>query len=104
MSLEAIDAISAAEDNAKKAKLEAASAAKKMIAEAETQGRQRVEDAKQKARAELDEASRIAREKARSEAVELARNTENRKAAMLVKAESRAGQAIQLVVERIVNG
>ena len=104
MSLEAIDAIAAAEENAKKQKQEAANAAKKQIADAEAKGRQLIEEAKLKAQQELGEEALKNKEKANSEAVELAHNTENRKAAMLVKADGRAEQAINLVVERIVNG
>jgi vacuolar-type H+-ATPase subunit H len=104
MSLEAIETISAAEENARTKKREAAAAAKKMIADAEEQGKKIVEAARERATSELSEQNRRAQEKTREEALELARNTENRKAAMLVKAESRADRAINIVVERIVSG
>lgn len=104
MSLEAINTISTAEENARLEKQEAVAATKKMIADAEEQGKKAVEAVRERAAAELDEQNTKAREKAREEASELARNTENRKAAMLVKAESRADKAINIVVERIVSG
>ena len=104
MSLKAIDAISAAEEQAKLEKQQAATAAKKMIADAEEQGKKAVESARERAAAKFEEQNRLALEKAREEALELACNTENRKAAMLVRAESRADKAINIVVERIVNG
>jgi vacuolar-type H+-ATPase subunit H len=102
MTPEAIKIISEAEDNSKRAKAEAAQTAKRMLAEAEEAGRRAVEDAKRKAEEELAELKRQALEKARGEALALARNTENRKAAMLVRAEMKKEQAIGLVVERIV--
>lgn len=104
MSLEAIDTISVAEENSRLKKQEAAAEAKKMIANAEEQGKKAVEAARERAVAELEEQSTKALEKAKEEALEMACNTENRKAAMLVKAESRADKAINIVVERIVNG
>lgn len=104
MSLKAIDTISAAEEHAKLEKQKAAAAAKKMIADAEEQGKNIVEASREKAATEIEEKNRVALEKARQEALELASSTENRKAAMLVKAETRADEAINIVVERIVNG
>ncbi len=103
MSLEAIKAISDAEEKARAAKAEAAALSKKLIAEAEENGKLAIENAKKKAEEEVRELKRNASEKAREEALELARNTENRKAAMLVKADSRVDKAIDLVIERIVN-
>ena len=43
-------------------------------------------------------------EKAAADAAELARSTENKKAAMRARAESRMDGAAALIVERIVNG
>lgn len=103
MSIEAIKTITDAEEKARLAKLEAAAAAKKMIAEAEEAGLKAVEDARAKAFDELSGLRTQAKDQAKAEAMKLARGVENRKAAMLVKAEGRADRAIGLVVERIVN-
>ena len=103
MSLEAIKAISEAEEKAKAAKIEAAALSKKLIAEAEENGKLAVENAKKIAEEEVRGLKLTASEKAKEEALELARNTENKKATMLVRAESRVDKAIDLVIERIVN-
>lgn len=103
MSLEAIKVISEAEEKAKTAKAEASALSKKLIAEAEEKGKIAVENAKKKAEEEIRELKSKAGEKAKAEALELARNTENRKATMLVKAKSREDKAVELVIERIVN-
>ncbi len=104
MSLDAIETISIAEENAAKAKTEAAITAKKMLAQAENSGKNSVSQAKKRAEEELSELRAADREKAREEAMKLARTTENRKAAMLARADSRAEKAVELVIERIVNG
>jgi|GEM_PF-187533 len=104
MAIEAIEAILEAEEKARTAKAEAAALAKRLTAEAEESGKQAVEDAKKKAADEIAELMRKAGEKARGEALELARSTENRKAAMSVKAAGRTNRAVSLVIERIVNG
>lgn len=104
MSLEAIKIISEAEENARQTKAEAALAAKRQIAEAEEKGRQAVESAKKMATDEVRQQRQQIADKAREEAVELVRSTENRKATLEVKANSRADLAVNLVIERIVNG
>jgi len=103
MTLEAIKAISEAEENARLAKSDAAILSKKLIAEAEEKGRLAVEEAKLKAQEEIRDLRRRAAEKSRDDAHELARKTENRKASMLVKANTRTDSAVSLVIERIVN-
>ncbi len=103
MSLEALKTISEAEEKSRRDRQEAAQADKKAIAEAEEKGRRAIDSAVKRAERELDEMKKKAVEKARREAVDLANSTENRKAAMQVRAESRAGEAVKLVVERIVN-
>lgn len=102
MSLEAIKTISEAEESVRRLKQEAAQAAKRAIADAEESGRRAIADAAAKAEAELADLRKQAVDKARQEAMELARTTENRKAAMMVKADTRAARAVELVVERIV--
>ena len=104
MSLEAIKAISEAEEKARAAKTEATALSKKLIAEAEEKAALEVQDAKRKAEEEILDLRRKAALKVNEDATELARKTENRKASMLVKAESRMDKAVSLVVERIVNG
>ena len=102
MSLEAIKTINEAEETAKRTKKEAVQAANRMVVQSEDDGRRTVAEAVEKANARLAQERRQAAETARDEAKELARTTENRKAAMLVKADLRADQAIALVIERIV--
>ncbi len=103
MSLEAIKAISEAEENARIAKASATALSKKLIAEAEESGKLAVEDAKKKAEEEIRDLKRKAGEKATEEAQNLSRTTENRKASMQVRANSRTDKAVSLVIERIVN-
>jgi len=103
MPIEVINAISEAEEKAKTAKAEAMALSKKLIAEAEESGKLVVENAKKKAEDEIRDLWRKAGDKAKEEALELARNTENRKATLSVKADSRADKAVNLVIERIVN-
>lgn len=103
MSLEAIKAISEAEERSRSAKAESAALSKKLIAEAEENGKLAVENAKKIAEDEVRGLKLKASEEAKEKALELARNTENRKATMLVRAESRVDKAIDLVIERIVN-
>lgn len=104
MSLEVIKEIGEAEEKARIAKTEAAASSKKLIAEAEESGRLSVDDAIRKAEDEIRGLKRQADEKASADAKELARQTENRKASMLAKADSRMAEAVLLVTERIVNG
>ena len=104
MSLEAIKTITEAEEAARRLKADAATEAKRMIGEAKTAGQAALDAAENKANEELRELRAKADEKATADARELAANTENKKAAMQVKAESRMDKAAQLIVERIVNG
>ncbi|MFB0919936.1 MAG: hypothetical protein QMB62_03500 [Oscillospiraceae bacterium] len=103
MPLEAIKEITDAEERAKAAKAEALALSRKLVAEAEENGKLAVAAAVGKAEEEIRDLKRRAEEKAGEDAKELARKTENRKASMLVKAESRMDKAISLVTERIVN-
>ena len=103
MALEAISSITEAEEKARAAKAEAALVCKRLVSEAEEAGRLAIEDARLKAEQEIRELKSKAFDKARMDALALARNIENRKATMLVKADSRAEKAIDLVIERVVN-
>ncbi len=103
MSLEAIKTISAAEETAKKAKADAAAVSKKLVSDAEERGKHAIVSAKKMAEDEVVELRKKAAEKARENAMELVHSTENRKASMLVRANSRVDLAVNLVIERIVN-
>lgn len=103
MPIEVINEIFEAEEKAKKAKTEATALSKRLISEAEESGRQAVENARKKAEDEIRELWHKAGDKAKEEAQALARNTENRKATMSVKADSRLNKAVNFVIERIVN-
>lgn len=102
MSLQAIKTIREVEETAAKAKTDAAAVSKKLIAEAEEKGKQAIVTAKKMAEDEVAEMRKEAAEKARESALELVRNTENRKATMQVRANGRADLAVGLVIERIV--
>lgn len=103
MSLEAIQALTAAEETVRSMRADAAAEAKQKLAAARERGEQLVADAVKKAKAEMSELSRQADEKAKADAVALVGNNENRKAAMRVRAESKAEKAAAFIVERIVN-
>jgi vacuolar-type H+-ATPase subunit H len=103
MSLEAIATISEAEERAKKRREEAELEAKRSIAAAEAAGKAAIEAARKKAGDELATLNAKADDKAKADAMDLAASTENKKASLRVKAESRLGQAADLIVERIVN-
>lgn len=103
MSFEAMDAITAAEREAKKVIAEAEAKARQMIADAESAGKAALTAANEKAERELAELKKQADGKAISDANALSGDTENKKAALRAKAEARIDQAAKLVVERIVN-
>ncbi|MBR4953890.1 MAG: hypothetical protein IKZ30_05165 [Oscillospiraceae bacterium] len=103
MSLEAISSITVVEDNIRQMKADAAAKAKRDIAAAEKNGQDAVAAAVKKAEDEISELVRKAETKATADASELNQSTENKKAAMRVKAESEMNKAAALIVERIVN-
>ena len=104
MSLEAMETLAASEELVRRMRADAAAAAKQSIADARESGEQLIADAVKKAAEEIEALARQSDEKAKADALELAGNNENRKAVMRAKAESRAQQAANLIVERIVNG
>lgn len=104
MSFEAIDNITAAEENAKKIVADAEAAAKQLIAEAETGGKASVQSAIKKAEQELIELKQKTEAKAAADVADIKSANENKKAVLKAKAEGRMEQAAALVVERIVNG
>ncbi len=103
MSLEAIKTISEAEEAVRRRKAEAQLEAKRAIADAQAAADAAVEAAKAKAADELQGLVKTADDKSRADALELAGNTENKKAAMRVHAESRLDAAARFITERIVN-
>ena len=103
MSLEAMETLAAAEEKVRRMRADATAAAKQSIADARAEGEQRIADAIKKSAEEIAALAKQSDEKARADALELAGNNENRKAALRAKAESRAEQAVSLIVERIVN-
>ncbi len=103
MSLEAMEMLAASEERVRRMRADAAAAAKQSIADAREAGEKLVAEAISKSAEEVDALARQSDEKAKADALELAGSNENRKAVMRAKAESRAGQAVGLIVERIVN-
>ena len=103
MSLEAIKTISEAEEAVHRRKAEAQQEAKRLLAEAQQEAEKALDAAKAKAAEELKVLSKNADEKSKADALELAGTTENKKAAMRVRAESRLDEAAKCIVERIVN-
>ena len=104
MSLEAMETLAASEENVRRMRADAAAAAKQRIADARESGERLIAEAIQKSAEEIRELDRQSDERAKAEALELAGSNENRKAVMRARAESRAEQAVALIVERIVNG
>ena len=103
MSLEAMETLAASEELVRRMRADAAAAAKQSIAEARENGERLIAEAIRKSTEEIGELARQSDEKAKAEALDLAGNNENRKAAMRAKAEAKAEQAVALIVERIVN-
>lgn len=103
MSLEAMETLAASEELVRRMRADAAAAAKQRIADARESGEKLIAEAIRRSAEEIGELARQTDEKAKAQALELAGNNENRKAVMRTKAESRAKQAVDLIVERIVN-
>ena len=103
MSREAMETLAASEELVRRMRADAAAAAKQSIADARENGEKLIAEAVRKSAEEIDELSRQSDEKAKANAMELAGSNENRKAVMRAKAESKAQQAVDLIVERIVN-
>ena len=103
MSREAMETLAASEELVRRMRADAAAAAKQSVADARADGEKRIAEAIRKASEEVSQLAKQADEKAKADAMSLADNNENRKAVMRAKAESRAKQAVDLIVERIVN-
>jgi vacuolar-type H+-ATPase subunit H len=98
-----METLAASEELVRRMRADAAAAAKQSIADARENGEKLIAEAVRKSAEEIAELSRQSDEKAKADALELAGSNENRKAVMRAKAESKAQQAIDLIVERIVN-
>ena len=103
MSLEAMETLAASEETARRMRADAAAAAKQSIADARENGERLVAEAVQKAADEISALAKQSDEKAKADALDLAGTNENRKAVLRAKAESKAEEAVALIVERIVN-
>jgi len=104
MYLESIVAVSETENRMRQMKADAAVSAKKRVAETKAEGEAMVADALKKAEAELVQLQHSADETAKTEAKSLADSNETKKAVMRARAENRMDKAVELIVERIVNG
>ena len=104
ISFEAITAIEQAEAQARQLKAEALAAAKAAEAAAVEEGKLAMEAARKKAESEVKELRAKSDDKAKQDAVALASDTENKKAAMRARADARMDKAAALIVERVVNG
>lgn len=104
MSFEAITMINQAEENAKKGRAQALADAKAAEAAAVADGKAAVEAAVARARQEVHDKQVQMDAAAVAAAEALAKETENKKAAMRACAEGRLDKAASLIVERIVNG
>ena len=103
MSREAMETLAASEELVRRMRADAAAAAKQSVADARADGEKRIAEAIRKSAEEIGALARQSDEKAKAEAMDLAGSNENRKAVLRAKAESRADQAVELIVERIVN-
>lgn len=104
MYLDHIVSVSETENRMRQMKSDAAIAAKKRVADARAAGEALVADAIKKADAELAEIRRAANAAAKDTARSLADSNETKKAVMRARAEKRMDAAVELIVERIVNG
>ena len=102
MSIEAIKLICAAEEEARRDKIEARLKAVEMIEDTERTCKETVSSTLKRAESELAHLIRAADHKATEHAVELASKTANRQAALRARAERRLGDAARLIIERIV--
>jgi V/A-type H+-transporting ATPase subunit G/H len=104
MSLEAIKSISQAEEQAKKARLEARQKADKAIDDAQKAGNDTVKATVSRAESEVAVLKKTYDAKAAENAKDLVSATANKRAAIRARAEGRLDKAAGVVVERIVGG
>ena len=103
MSLEMIELICVAEEEARLTKQLAEQNAQDLMDKAERVGMEKVASTLARAESEIAHLIRVADQKATSEALELASTTANRLATQRARAERRLEIGAELIVERIVN-
>ena len=103
MLYEAIKAICAVEEAARREKLLARQNALEAIEEAEIAGKKAIARTLARAETEISSLIRASDQKATDQAKELASKTANRQATLRARAERRLDDAVQLIVERIVS-
>jgi len=104
LSQEAVSTLNALEETIRRQRADAAAAAKEALAAAKKQGEQTVSDAVKKAEEEIGALRKQTEEAAKTAAKEKAAQVENKEAGLKAKAETKQAAAIELIVERIVNG
>jgi V/A-type H+-transporting ATPase subunit G/H len=104
VSLDAIQTITAAEEAARRALLDAQAEARRSAEDSERAGRETVDEARTQAEEEIRGMKRELDIKAAERAKELAETTSNRRATLRAHAEVRLNRAAELIVERIVSG
>lgn len=92
------------EEKLRQNKADAAVQAKKRIADTRAGGEALIAEAIKKAADEVDAMAAKVEDGFRAKAAERASSTENKKAVMRAKAESRMDKAAAFIAERIVNG
>jgi len=103
LSLDAIIAIRATEEEARQEIQRAQEAAQQAIEAAHRDGKARVASTITRAEAEIAHLTRAMDNKATDEAMELASSTANRQATLLARADRRLDAAAMLIFERIVS-
>ena len=104
MSKEAIMKVIETENNARTSRTQASVDARASILAAEAEGKAEISSALEKAEKDVSEMRSRSDAKSIVAAETLANETENKKAAMRIRAEGRLDKAAAIIVERIVNG
>ena len=104
MSLDAIKAVTAAEEKARRDKADAQQKSKALIAAAKADGKVMTDNSRAKAEAEVEALMKNAESRALTYAEELRDNTLNKCAAMRAKAETRLDSAAALIARKVVEG
>ena len=103
MPLEAIKNVNNAEDAAKNSIAKATADAKNSIEQARAKGMEKVKQEASKAEEEVKVLLQASGQKATEHAEKLSEQTANRAAAITAHAEAKMDQAVNLIIERIVN-
>jgi V/A-type H+-transporting ATPase subunit G/H len=104
MSLDAIKSIGEAEENARRLKQDAQANAKHAVEAAHEAGRDTVAKTIARAHEEVKQLQNASDEKSAESAREVLSSTENRRATIRARADSRIDAAAAIIIERIVNG